>query len=102
MQPSQFTITASIGESVRLSVQPVVFMEPDTTSLVWEKQSNLLTGFQYVTVTGTVLDLKDVSIADAAVYATYRNGYRYAYQFSLIRLIVRGKKFLTARFLTVI
>ena len=84
-------MTANTDESVTLSVEIVIEVSTDFTMILWEKQSDLSTGFEFGKGRGKELQIRPVTTADAGVYAAYWTGLRYAYQYSLIRLIVRGK-----------
>lgn len=83
-------MTANVEEFVRLSVNIINNVYLSTEYMHWEKQEISNEGFQIVPSSGNVLDFRSVTIGDAGVYATYWQGRRSSYLFSLIRLFVRG------------
>ena len=90
----QFTVTANVGELVTLEVEVVETPEglSPNNDILWHKQSDTYGQFESSAPTGNgpIRVFNPVSVTDAGVYATHWRGHRSNYQFSLIRLIVRG------------
>ena len=91
LQPTQFTVTANTHEYVTLSVEIRYERSTDFTMILWEKQSDSSTGFEFEIGRGKEFHIRSVTTEDAGVYAAYWSGLRDSLLGSLLRLIVRGK-----------